>query len=340
MVILVVSVGWLAIHRAEADPSLVLLSARDQIPGSFLQDQTIYADKERIYLASSEGVLFVLARDRLADFPLIQGVDLGVSLAAVRGDRNYLYVSAADGELKIFCKTWPLRLVKTVPLSDFGLNSLTVLGSDLYVSRGQAEMEVDQSRVYLSMLNEGEVGLGLKKNNLDAPIGLIYGQIFSPWVTEVYDRRTAVVVGRIANPASSQVALFGDRACLYQTVPGCCGPGIFVYRKDTLTLNQFIARPATNTVAVVNQAGVNFLIGGTEGGSVDLFDLFLDPSPLVSSVDLRTATGHTGAEDIEIRALWFDGLDNLVLAASSWGNDSSRGPDLPSFFVLEVLGLK
>ena len=57
------------------------------------------------------------------------------------------------------------------------------------------------------------------------------------------------------------------------------------------------------------------------GGQVDVFDLRQNPSPLVSSADLRQLTGHTGSEDIEIRALWADDLDNLIFAGSSWGND-------------------
>lgn len=55
-----------------------------------------------------------------------------------------------------------------------------------------------------------------------------------------------------------------------------------------------------------------------------------------SSVDLRAITGHTGSEDIEIRALWSDAYDNLVFAGSSWGNDQSRGTNLPAFFILEL----
>jgi len=42
-----------------------------------------------------------------------------------------------------------------------------------------------------------------------------------------------------------------------------------------------------------------------------------------------------GIEDIEIRALWTDNVDNLVFAGSTWGNDQSRSPSLPAFFVLD-----
>jgi hypothetical protein len=80
-----------------------------------------------------------------------------------------------------------------------------------------------------------------------------------------------------------------------------------------------------------------WLIAGNESGHVDVFDLGQNPSPLVSSADLPQLTGHTNSEDVEIRALWTDHHDNLIFAGSSWGNDRTRGPSLPSFFVLELL---
>ena len=70
-----------------------------------------------------------------------------------------------------------------------------------------------------------------------------------------------------------------------------------------------------------------------ETGTVGFFD---NQNHLVQRLDLRALTGHTGSEDIEIRSLWADGFDDLVFAASSWGNDASRGPTLPAFFVLRL----
>jgi hypothetical protein len=101
---------------------------------------------------------------------------------------------------------------------------------------------------------------------------------------------------------------------------------------QTLEQQQFISWGAANCV----ERSGKTLVVGTESGRVDLFDLGQNPSPHLDGVNLRTLTGHTGAEDIEIRALWMDNRDNLIFAASSWGNDQSRGPTLPSFFVLEL----
>jgi len=51
---------------------------------------------------------------------------------------------------------------------------------------------------------------------------------------------------------------------------------------------------------------------------------------------ISTRTCPPSSEDIEIRSLWIDGYDDLVLAGSSWGNPTSRSPYLPSFFVLRL----
>src|SRR5690606_31581740 len=75
-------------------------------------------------------------------------------------------------------------------------------------------------------------------------------------------------------------------------------------------------------------------IGGTEAGTIDIFDFKQNPGPMLASINLPQVTGHMNPEDIEIRALAVH--DNLIFAASSWGNENSRGPELPSFFVLQI----
>jgi hypothetical protein len=314
-----------------------LVSARDHIEGSFTVSQAVYADKDRIYLASFQGKLFVLARDRSAGFPLIEVVqDTTAPLTAVRGDSKNLYVTSADGNLRVYRKEDPLLLIDTISLSGFGLSSLALEGKNLYVSRGQAALAVDKDHVYLSELNEGDVGLEVVKKTLTA--GLTYGETFEPNTTVVFDRKSGNRVFGITNPPAlggglGVVSLYVDRNLLVQTTPGCCGLGIFIYDPNTFTLDQVIGRHFTNTVVRSDR----WLIAGNEGGQVDVFDLRQNPSPLLSSADLRQLTGHTGSEDIEIRALWKDNFDNLIFAGSSWGNDQSRSPSLPSFFVLELV---
>jgi hypothetical protein len=111
--------------------------------------------------------------------------------------------------------------------------------------------------------------------------------------------------------------------------------GIGVYDAKTYSPVQFISR-ATNTVAGTMRKGVPLLVGGSETGVVDLYMGVDGGYTLVSGTDLAAQTESTGLEDVEIRALWVDGLDNLVFAASSWGNDWSRNSNLPSFFILEI----
>src|SRR5262249_23362682 len=119
------------------------------------------------------------------------------------------------------------------------------------------------------------------------------------------------------------------------TSPGCCGKGIAVYDTGTMQKVQFINR-AANTVAGTEERGLSLLVAGSETGVVDLYRRDRSGYRLVSTADLAALTGFDQPEDIELRALWVDSLDNLVFAASSWGNDRSRGPSLPSLFSLEI----
>ena len=326
--------------KVDAQVTVQLVSARDQIEGSFTTPQSVYADRDRIYLASFQGKLFVLARDQAANFPVIEVVqDTTAPLTAVRGDSRNLYVTSSDGNLRVYRKENPLVLTATVPLSGFGLSSVALEGNNLYVSRGQAILAVDKNHVYVSEFNPGDVALEIGKKTF-APT-LTYGETFEHNTTVVFDRRTGNRILGITNPPAlggrlGGVALYADRDILVQTTPGCCGLGIFIYDPDTLTLDQVIGRHFTNTVTRSD----SWLIAGNEGGQVDVFDLAQNPSPLISTVDLRLLTGHTGIEDIEIRALWKDNVDNLIFAGSSWGNDQSRGPTLPAFFVLELIKSK
>ena len=164
-----------------------------------------------------------------------------------------------------------------------------------------------------------------------------FGATFEDGVSVVFRRRDGTRIASIANPPdvfrrTGFPTLYADGLIFVQTLAGCCGAGISVFDSKSLNPYQFISRPGTNAVERRNQ----WLVAGSEGGWVDVFDLSANPSPLVANVNLRQLTVHNGSEDSEIRALWLDGNDNYVFAASSWGNDQSRGPLLPSFFVLRM----
>ncbi|MGE5118436.1 MAG: hypothetical protein ACM3N6_18295 [Betaproteobacteria bacterium] len=314
---------------ASAQVRLQLVAARDHIEGSFVGNQAVYADKDRIYLASFEGKLFVLARDRSANFPLVETVQVSSApLTAVRGDGKLLYVSAMDGQLRVYRKDPTLQLAWAATLSDTGLSSLALQGREVYVARGQANLAADEGHVYLNELNEGDTALEL--DGTDFGVDLVYGQAFVTG-TGIYNRANGKPVGVL--PAAAGRNIYVDRKLLALSTPGCCGSGIALFDPETLAALQTVPRTSTNT-ALRNG---RWLVGGTEAGTVDVFDLGRSPSPLVSSVDLRQATGHTGADDIEIRALWSDSNDMLVFAASSWGNQFTKSPTLPSFFVLELV---
>ncbi|HYL93422.1 MAG TPA: hypothetical protein VEW69_09725, partial [Alphaproteobacteria bacterium] len=135
--------------------SLQLVSARDHIAGCFTTSQSVYADKNYIYLASWEGQLFVLARNRASNFPLVDTIQVSASpLLAVRGDSNYIYMVSGDGDLHVYQNKAPFLHVNSVPLSSAGLGALalasTKSGESIYVSTGQAQLAAYGSGVYLS----------------------------------------------------------------------------------------------------------------------------------------------------------------------------------------------
>jgi hypothetical protein len=229
----------------------------------------------------------------------------------------------------VFAKTWPVQLLYSVPLSSYGLAAVEVVGTNVYVAKGQAAMTASKNHIFLSALNPGDIGL-------DVTTMRSYGDRFEPRSTLVFDRQTLQLVGIIPNAEPGAVRISTWQDFVFLTKPGCCGTGIDVIDAFTLKRLQFINRFTTNAVAGIKRKEIPLLVGGTEAGFVDLYMFGENGYELVSVSDLRTLTGFTGSEDIEIRGLWVDGFDNLVFAASSWGNDKSRSPDLPSMFVLEI----
>jgi hypothetical protein len=314
------------------DPSIFeLVSVRDHILGSFTGPRSMYADRERIYLGSAQGSLFVLARDRAADFPIVQTIKLGVPINAVRGDAERLYVATPDG-LWVFAKGPSLTPVTTRALSTY-LGTVEVFEDKLYVTVGQAELALDHDHLYLARLNpENEVALEVDKATLE--ITRTYGETFVEGKTVVFDRLTGTVAGTIPYPpvqlaSPSRPSLYVNGNNLMETSPGCCGSGITIVKAPDFVESKFIEEPNANAVVAVD----NGFWAGMETGTVGFFD---NQNHLVQRLDLRAITGHKGSEDIEIRSLWADGFDDLVFAGSSWGNDASRGPTLPSFFVLRL----
>ena len=308
-------------------PQINLISSI-KLQGSFVSPQAIYADSERIYAGSYQGYLFILERDRQAGFPIIQTIEFGSPLTAVRGDEDHLYVASRDGNLYVASKTWPIRFFHASSLSSYGLGALEVVGPDVYVAKGQAAMTASNQHLYLSAVNPGDAGIAVSSMQS-------YGEEFLPGRTLVFNRENLQLLGAIPNTDGGAVKVSAWQDFVFLTQPGCCGTGIDVYDSITLRHTQFINR-STNTVEGIRRKGASLLIGGSESGNVDLYARRLNGFEFINTVDLRTATGFSGSEDIEIRSLWVDGLDNLVIAGSSWGNDSSRSPNLPSLFILEI----
>ncbi len=322
-----------AAAAAPRDP-LKLVSSRDNIPGSFTTTQSVYATQSNIYLASAQGTLFVVKRSKAQNFPVIQTLNIGSPLTAVRGYDNKLFVASSDGYLRQYTTTNPLTLVKTVQLSTYGLRSIAIANNTVYVSRGQTTLAADLNNIYLSQLNEGETAVEL---NTQLAVTRTYGETFEPDVTVVYNRTTGTRVGSVANPSTllntvGFPSLFAFNNNLFQTVPGCCGAGVVVTPSQMLTTPRVVSEYFANAVTL-NTKG---LIVGSESGKVSLYKFSSTLIQQQKTLDLRTLTNHNGAEDIEIRSVWSDNYDNLVFAASSWGNTSTQSNSLPSLFVLET----
>jgi hypothetical protein len=325
--------SWGAQISPGKPPNLQLITTAN-IPTSFLTDETVYADQQQVYLAGYNGRLYVLDRSR-PGYPVRANLALSSkALRSVRGDSANIYVTSDDGNLYVIDKrslesSHAVVSPRQTPVYRLGLDSLYV-GRNIIVSTGMAEMTADPHHVYLASLNAEPA---FELNGQNSSVSARYA---GPTLgtTSVYTQ-DAQLLGTLENPTDllgrpSAVNLLSDGIDLYVTIPGCCGPGIAIYDVRTLSFKEEIQLPYTNVVAVSG----SWLVAGTESGTVDIFDLgnaFQGPA---ASINLREITGHTGPEDIEVRSVWVDWSKRLVFAASSWGNDTSRGPDLPSFFVL------
>lgn len=320
------------VRTSHAAPLLSLVSERDHIEGSFLVQQSVYADADRIYLGSYQGQLFVLARDRAANFPIIQTIQIGPPLTAVRGNEQYVFISCGDGKVRVYRKEHPmLTHVTDISVVDYRIGELGIFGDDLYVVAGSTlALHPNGESFYVAPLNPGELAFRIKIGTWQ--IAQTY-QLPSV-VNTIYSisTQTGQILADISGNSKGNT-LFTNGKLLVQMKPGCCGTGAEVFDASTLArAPEPIRVSAANAVAQYN----NWFVVGSEGGNV--FVLSSNTSPYFFQygfIFLQQLTGHSNPEDIEIRSLWKDDHDNLIFAGSSWGNDRTRGPELPTFFVLE-----
>lgn len=324
-------------------PQLKLVVARDHIEGSFPGPEGVFADNKHIFLASagdltstSAGNLFVLEIG--PGFPLITEIPVSSApLNAVRGDGKNIYMTGADEQLYVYSEQPPFGFVAAIPETTV-LNSLVVVGTEVCFSAWQSVMTIDgEGHLYLSQLNPGDFAACVDKATFT--IKTTFGTTFESGMTEVFNRASGKEGRSIPNPLTfggteGQVALFADKNVMVQTLPGCCGTGFTMYDAKTLGLLATVYEPYADSVAAMNND--QLLVVGTELGTVVLYDISTPTAPVrLSEANLIQLTGQTGPEAIEIRSLWI-GPNGLVFAASSWGDDISRSPTLPSFFVLKV----
>jgi len=320
-------VGLFGATKAFAS-NLELVSSRDGIEGSFTSSRAVWANPTHIFLVSHQGTLFVLERSAERNFPVVSTQTFPSPLTAVRGDGKRIYVSSLDGNMYVLNAS-TFSLLDTVNVAPYGLSSIEIRDGKIYVAAGQTAFDVDNNFVYMSSLNEGDVVYEIERGAYSKL--KTFGTEFEPNITVVYDRLTGSRVRTIENPKNifgefAHPSLYTKNGWLYSAATGCCGEGVTM--TNARGKQRFLATSYANTTHVVER---NTFIG-TEAGSIAHYF----KNNFSSSFDLRETTGHTGGEDIEIRALWADRIDNLIFAASSWGNDETRSASLPSFFVLTL----
>jgi hypothetical protein len=317
-------------------PMLELILAKDHIEGSFLTPETVYADRKHVFLASYQGKLFILDRTK-SDYPIVATIQVSAfPLRSVRGDQQNVYVTSNDGKLYAYQNREPFTMVAEMAYSRYGLLSLVVEKKTLLISLGQATMTADSNTLFISELNPGDTAREIDQKTLIPK--KIWGDQFELASTVAFDRSTGERIGAIPNPKDilgrdGQVELNLGNGILIQMTPGCCGTGVFLYDAETLEILSAIHLLFADSARIAG----NRLVVGTEAGTITVFDITDVHNPVqIASADLRALTGHLNLDDIELRSLWVEERTGLIFAATSWGNQFTRSPTLPTFFVLQM----
>ena len=330
-------------------PQLTLVVANALQEGVLVPD-ALWADANYVYLANFDGHLRVIAKNQRG-FPVVGDVAAATDLISVRGDGTSVYATATGGELIRFANQPPFSIQSTVsygPTALFSLDVEPLRGGSIFVSQDGAQSAADAAHVYLSALNVGESAMAISKTS--GQVTTTYQVTpFDNTITAVFDR-SGTRIGTIKNPTSisgglAAASLYSQNGILAVFATANCCENVYLYDASTLQPlgggSLFVINP--NTVAIIK----NWLIVGTENGLIEVFDIS-NPAAIqfsmmpVAEINLRTATGHTGFEDIEIRALWAEDTGNgvRIYAGSDWGDPSVHDPayqaQLPTFFVLDL----
>jgi hypothetical protein len=311
-----------AASAAAPSRTLHFVKART-LQGTFVATEAVWADSHRIYLASLQGKLFVLARDRKAGFPTVQVIQVSRSqLTAVRGDASHVYVLASDGTLRVYRRHGRLVLQRTrhVFVGTTALAaSLAVLDGRVYV--GSGPLAVDRRHAFLEA---GTVGAAYDVKHLARRV--TYAGHVRDATTNVYDRASGRRVAAIHHAPGPGMLYVDDR------VLAIYGDGaVTVY--DPRTFRKRASFPDANGVGRQGR----FLITDETLATVNAFDLNALPAVSFSSVDILRELGLERFPDaIHLYGgLWTDTHDGLVFVGGSEFNPFDVGFQ-PAFFVLEL----
>lgn len=304
-------------------PTFSLVAAKN-LPGNFLGAGAVCVAKTRIYAVSYQGELFVLDRTK-KDYPVVEQLQVTtLPLESVSCNGKEIFITSLDGRLYVLDAS-TLMPLSANSYSDYGLNSL-VVDTGILVSRGQGELTADSTHVFLSELNQGDVGVSIDESTM--ALVNTYGLTYQPG-TGMYDRSSGALLGSIANPPDvngnvGQVNLNVDSGILIQTTPGCCGTGVFLYDSQSLQFLSHMTMIGADSTLIMN-GGI--LVVGSEAGIVNAYDINDPTSPQqLTGVDMHTLTGQATAT-FEVRGA--DSLNSYIFAVST---DSSG----LNFFVLQL----
>ncbi len=334
-VVLIAAVVMPANVAEATTPGLRLVAARDHLPGAFPGRHNVWADGENVYLAGVavdryRGGLFVIARNR-PGYPLRQRIQVeGASPVAVVGDGNGVYSAWSDAHLRLYRRQGSrLVLQRDVALrTPYAVADLALSRRTLYIAQGGGGyVAANSNTVAGNLLNDSDTitVYGTNGRLRTVLIGFTFG------ATSFFDT-SGTLRTQVPNPVDLQGtraggALVADPGGITMTGGGgCCGTGYQRVTTPGLRVRPFVSVAGANSA---QQVGGDVVVG-TEYGTVVRLDA--RTSDVITQFDLRTATGHEGIEDIEIRSVFVDGP--YIFAASSWGNATSRNLTLPNFFVL------
>jgi hypothetical protein len=334
--------GWCSfLPPDDSPPFLTLVATRDRIDARVTHRRALALDPTRIYLASADGRLVVLAGDLAAGFPLAQTIHVSdAALTSVGPDPQRVYVTSSDGFVHVFRKDSQLALEFEEDRVRAPSREAQRLGSALLMADGGSAVALAPSFAYVAPFDFGDAAMEFALPSLaprrryDPPDE--FGRVFA------FARETGALLGSVMAPGGADGldappaidAESDDELAVFQSA--CCVPGVDLYDPQTFA---FVSELPVAAPTAIIQFDRFFLVG-TADGALEIWRACDRPNPdggplgipsLFRRLDLRALTGD---ETLVVRAMEF-GYTGLVVLASSEADPHCEKATL-LFFDIEV----